>query len=113
MCSRSFAASSLQRSCIRDAAVSQSTAFRAGGERLMREHFAPFDLCQALIDFANEPLVVIDDPLDRVAHHGFGIAAPLACDARELGFQIWRQAHFHLISLLEACGVSTRMVVVA
>ena len=72
-----------------------------GADRFMREDFAPLDLCQTFFDFADEPLVVIDDPFDRVACHVFGVAAPLVRNARKLGSQIWRQVHFHLVSVQE------------
>src|SRR4051812_37102859 len=56
-------------------------------------------LCETLLDFADKPRVVVDDPFDRLAHDGCGIAAPLARDACELRLQLWRQAQFHWVSL--------------
>jgi len=73
----------------------------------MREHFAALDLRQAPFDFADEPLVIIDQTFDRLTRQGFGIAAPLVSDARELGLQVRREVHFHAASLQEATGLST------
>ena len=62
--------------------------FETRDDRFMREHVALLDFCKTLVDFADEPVVIVDDPLDRVAGYGFGIAAALDGDPRELGFQI-------------------------
>jgi hypothetical protein len=58
--------------------------FETGGDRFMGEHVASIDFCKALVDFADEPVVTVDDPLDRVPATASALAAALVGDTREL-----------------------------
>lgn len=67
----------------------------------MRENFAPVDLRQAVFNFPNEPIVIVNEGFNGSARQRLRIRTPLAGKARELCFHFRRQIHFHAVSLAD------------
>lgn len=68
----------------------------------MFDEFASVRRRQALIDFPQEPVFVVDEPFYRFLHQRLRIAALLRGDTRKLRLQIGIEMHFHAVSLCRA-----------
>ncbi len=53
--------------------------------------------CQSLFDFAEKPLIIIDELFNCLPHQGLCVPAPFRGKAGKLGLQIWTNIHFHII----------------
>lgn len=65
----------------------------------MSQYFALLDLRQAFVDFADEPLVVIDEALDGLPGQSFGVTALLSGQESESGLQFGMEVYFHALSV--------------
>ena len=45
--------------------------FKAGADCFMRQYFCALNLCQALLDFPQKPVIIINCPLDCLKCQGF------------------------------------------
>jgi hypothetical protein len=63
---------------------------------------------QAFFDLTDKPLVIADQPLNRLSYQGLTVAALLRSLAVKFGFKIWREIYFHAVSVeTPAGGVKT------
>jgi len=69
------------------------TAEHAGSAE--NREFAAIGGGDALLDFADEPLVVVHHALHGFDYQRFAVAALLRCQLRELGLKIGTQVYFH------------------
>jgi hypothetical protein len=82
--------------------------FKAGPDGITREHLAAVNLYEALFDFTDEPVVIINRSLDRLSRQRFCRDAAPASRPRELSLKVWREIHFHSASVQEASEESNR-----
>lgn len=80
---------------------------QAGADGVVRQYLPGVDLGEALLDFADEPVVVVDGSLDGFADQQLGRHAPAASRPRQLALEVGREVHFHRASVLSGHGVST------
>jgi len=65
----------------------------------MFQDFATFDLRESFFDLADEPFIVIGQPLNGLVHERLGIASLLRGNAVKLGLQLWGKFYFHDVSV--------------
>jgi len=81
----------------------------ARADLFVAQGLAALDLRQAFLDFAHEPIVVADQPLDCLTGQRLRVRSALVRNAREFGLHVSRQGHFHLASVPESRAESTRL----
>jgi hypothetical protein len=62
----------------------------------MVNQLAPVGGCQSLFDFAEKPLIIVNELFNCLPHQGLRISAPLRGKASQLGLQIRTNIHFHM-----------------
>ena len=65
----------------------------------VRERITTVNPRQAPVDLAQEPVVVVDQALDRLARQVLRVGPALLSNARELGLQFSGQDYFHTVSV--------------
>src|SRR5579863_1763990 len=65
----------------------------------MVDPLAPVGGGQTLLYFAEEPLIIVDQTLDRFMHQRLSVAALLSGNAVQLGFELRRKTHLHAASV--------------
>lgn len=75
---------------------------------IVRQYLPGVDLGEPLLDFTDEPVVVVDGSLDGFADQYVGRHAAAGSSLRQLALEVGRQVHFHKASVLAEQGVSTR-----
>ena len=70
-------------------------SFEACTDLFMREHVSTLDLSEALFNFTQKPIVVLDRPLDGLQHECFRSHAAAVGRACELGFEVGRHVQLH------------------
>ena len=63
----------------------------------MVNQFAPVGGSQSLLYFAEESLVVIDEPLDRLLHERLCVPTAFSSKASQFCLQISANIHFHAL----------------
>jgi len=83
MRSRSFAASSVQRSCISGGGpVACEVLVQTGAHFFVRKRLTAVDLRQTLLDFEHEPFVVGDQARDRLTNQVLKVVPALLSNPR-------------------------------
>ena len=80
---------------------------QAGADGVVRQYLPGVDLGESLLDFADEPVVVVDGSLDGFADQHVGRNASPASRPRQLALEVGRKVYFHRASVLTGQGVST------
>ena len=70
--------------------LARQVLVKACADFFVAQRLAALDLRQAFLDLAHEPIIVINQALDRFARQCLGIGSALARDAREVGLQVRR-----------------------
>ena len=61
---------------------------QASADRFMAYGLAALDLRQAFLDLAQEPIVVVDQPLNRFTRERLRVGPSILSDAGELGLKV-------------------------
>ena len=61
----------------------------------MREDFSTLELIEALLNFTQKPIVVLDRPLDGLQHEYFRGHTAAVGRASELGLKVGRHVQLH------------------
>lgn len=80
---------------------------QAGADGVVRQHLPGVDLNEPLLDFADEPVVVVDGSLDCFADQYLSRNASSVSRPGQFALKVGRQVHFHTASVLTRHGVST------